>query len=349
MDIFDLNLLIEIQMAYVGPMIGAIYCRLMVRDFALEDPQVVKWLVALINILGHDNRGDRPTEVLMMAAYGKRGILDRLNMRVMSWRNGALSGSDLANEPGLGSSRTYQPGEMPLLTKPRPGLRRMHQVMNSETTSSSSQLRATVQPKRAIVEEEVQTNETMHDLKRTMQELEKTSRELDQVTKTMLSVEEDRDMWKRLFEDCNNKQNEEIERLRREYKERSERLALTTAVEKAIPARIVPRGQSPMEFLTTRELSQTTEVRPPKTAGRVTIPESSDTLGDPVVEQTVRKLIETAGRLVANRSVPGSGVTVPYGRIGDTGRLELSQETIRKLEPTLSRYQQRPLEHRKED
>ena len=84
-------------------------------------------LVNLINILGHDNRGDRPTEVLLMAAYEERGVLDRPNMRVMRWRNEALSGSDLANEYGLGSSRTCQPGEMPLPTKPRPGLRRMHQ------------------------------------------------------------------------------------------------------------------------------------------------------------------------------------------------------------------------------
>ena len=63
--------------AYVGPLIDAIYCRLMDRDFALEDSQVVMLLAALINILGHDNRGDRPTEVLLMAAYGKRGVLDR--------------------------------------------------------------------------------------------------------------------------------------------------------------------------------------------------------------------------------------------------------------------------------
>ena len=47
-------------------------------------------LTALINILGHDNRGDCPTEVLLMAAYGERGVLDRPNMRVMRWRNGAL-------------------------------------------------------------------------------------------------------------------------------------------------------------------------------------------------------------------------------------------------------------------
>ena len=59
-------------------------------------------------------------------------------MRVMRWRNGALSGSDLANEPGLGSSRTYQPGEMPLPSKPKSGLKRMHQEMNSESALSSS-------------------------------------------------------------------------------------------------------------------------------------------------------------------------------------------------------------------
>ena len=174
------------------------------RDFALEDPEVVMLPVALTNILGHNNRGDRPTEVLLMAAYGQQEVLHRPSMRVMSCRNRALSGSDLANEPGLGSSRTYQPGEMPLPTKPRPVLRRMHQEMNSEAASSSSQLRAAVPPMRARVEEEVQTNETMQDL----QDLKETKKELDQVTKNLLSVEEDRDMWKRLFEDCNKKKGD---------------------------------------------------------------------------------------------------------------------------------------------
>ena len=170
-------------------------------------------LTALMNILGHNNRGDRPTEVLLMAAYGERGVLDRPNMRVMRWRNGALSGSDLANEPGLGSSRTYQPGEMPMPSKPKPGLRRMHHEINSEASSSSSQLRTAVPPKRARVEEEV-----LQDLNGTTEELEKTRRELDEMAKTMLSIE-DRDMWKKLFEDCNKKQDEEIDLLRREYKQ----------------------------------------------------------------------------------------------------------------------------------
>ena len=287
-------------------------------------------LTALINILGHDNRGDRLTQVLLMAAYGERGVLDRPNMRVMRWRNGALSGSDLANEPGLGSSRTYQPGEMPMPSKPKTGLTRMHQEMNSEAASSGSPLRAAVPPKRAKVEQKVQTNRTMQDLDGIKDELGRTKRELDEMTKTMLSTEEDRDIWKKLFEDCNKKQGQEIERLRQDYKERSERRALTTAVEKVIPARSIPRGQSPMELLTPREMSQTTETRLPTATDRVTIPDPSDTVGDPVVEQTVRKLIETAGRLVANKNAPGSGVTAPYGTIDDTGRVRLSQTVIRQ-------------------
>ena len=222
-------------------------------------------LTALINILGHDNRGDRPTEVLLMEAYGEMGVQDRPNMRVTRWRNGALSGSDLANEPGLGSSRTYQPGEMPLPSKPKPGLRRMHQEMNSEAALSSSPLRIAVPLKRARVEQGVQTNQTMQGLDGMKDELERTRKELDEETKTMFITEDVRDMWKRLFEDCNKKQGEEIERLRRDYKERSERVALTTAVGKWIPTRSIPRGQSPMELLTPREMSQTTETQLPAT------------------------------------------------------------------------------------
>ena len=62
----------------------------------------------------------------------------------------------------------------------------------------------------------------MQDLNGTLEELEKTRRELDEMTKAMLSTEDDRDMWKKYFEDCNKKQGEKIERLRREYKQRSD-------------------------------------------------------------------------------------------------------------------------------
>ena len=44
----------------------------------------------------------------------------------------------------------------------------------------------------------------------------------------------------------------------------------------------------------------------------------------------MRKLIETAGRLVANKNAPGSGVTAPYGTIDDTDRVRFSQTVIRQ-------------------
>ena len=91
MDNFDFNELMDLAEAYVGPVIDAIYHQLMDRNFALEDPEVVMLVVALTNIFGHDNCGNRTTEALLMAIYGQQGVQDRLNMRVMRWRNGALS------------------------------------------------------------------------------------------------------------------------------------------------------------------------------------------------------------------------------------------------------------------
>ena len=68
-----------------------------------------------------------------------------------------------------------------------------------------------------------------------MEHLNETKNELDRVRKTLARTEEDREMWKRLFEDWNKKQGKEIERLRQEYTERSIRLGLAGSV---------PGGQS---------------------------------------------------------------------------------------------------------
>ena len=87
---------------------------------------------ALTNILGKDNRGDRLTEVLRMAAWGEQGILDRQSQLVLRWRTGALSECDLPHEPGVGTTRTYQPGEMLLSNRPRPGLRSTYQAIHQK-------------------------------------------------------------------------------------------------------------------------------------------------------------------------------------------------------------------------
>ena len=236
----------------------------------------------------------------------------------------------MANEPGLGSYRTYQPGEMPMPSKPKPGLTRMHQEMNSEAASSGSPLRAAVPPKRAKVGQKVQTNQTMQNLDKMNDELKRTKKELDEMTKSMLQMEEDRVMWRKMFEDCNKKQGQEIERLRQDYKEGSEQMALTTAVGKSDTCKEYSSWAVPDGALdASRNESNNRDTAPDRDKSS-NIPDPSDTLGDPVVEQTVRKLIETAGRLVANKNAPGSGVTAPYGTIDDTGRVRLSQTVIRQ-------------------
>ena len=54
------------------------------------------------------------------------------------------------------------------------------------------------------------------------------------------------------------------------------------------------------------------------------------------------QLVEAAGRLVANRNVPGSRVTAPSGTIDDTGRVELSSEVVKKTEVVKELLRGRP-------
>ena len=60
MDNFNLDELMDLAEAYVGPMVDAIYRRLIERDFALEDPEVVMLLTALITSWGTTTVGTAP-------------------------------------------------------------------------------------------------------------------------------------------------------------------------------------------------------------------------------------------------------------------------------------------------
>ena len=44
----------------------------------------------------------------------------------------------------------------------------------------------------------------------------------------------------------------------------------------------------------------------------------------------MKRLIETAGRVVANKNTQGSGVTAPYGTIDDAGRVRLSRSVMNR-------------------
>ena len=71
------------------------------------------FVVALLNALGREGRGNRPTEAVLMLAFGESGSAERGRNRLMRWRRGEMSGHDLASEPGLGEQRDHRLGEMP--------------------------------------------------------------------------------------------------------------------------------------------------------------------------------------------------------------------------------------------
>ena len=143
----------------MGPLIHELFFRLLETDYAQYDPEVVRLPAALTNIVEHDKRGNHPTEVLLMVAWGEKGVLDRPTLRVMRWRRQALSGSDLAHEPKKDTTMTYQTEEMPLITRPRTVLRSRHQGFHQklccEAASSSSRLKAALPAKKPRVEKKV--------------------------------------------------------------------------------------------------------------------------------------------------------------------------------------------------
>ena len=102
----------ELLSASLGATLDEIYQRLIGCDFTREDPGLAMFVVALLNALGREGRGNRPTEVVLKLAFGESGTAERGRNRLMRWRRGEVSGHDLAREPGLVEQRDHRLGEM---------------------------------------------------------------------------------------------------------------------------------------------------------------------------------------------------------------------------------------------
>ena len=81
----DTNELMEFLSASLGATLDEIYQRLIDCDFTREDPGLAMFVVALLNALGREGRGNRPTEVVLMLAYGESGTAERGRNRLMRW------------------------------------------------------------------------------------------------------------------------------------------------------------------------------------------------------------------------------------------------------------------------
>ena len=99
----DTNYLMDFVSTNLGATLDEIYQRLSDCDFAQEDPGLTMLVVALLNALGREGRGNRPTELVSMLAYSESGTAERGQNRLMRWRRGEMLGHDLAREPGRAS------------------------------------------------------------------------------------------------------------------------------------------------------------------------------------------------------------------------------------------------------
>ena len=79
----DTNVLMEFLLASLGATLDEIYQRLIDCDFTREDPGLAMFVVALLNALGREGRGNRPTEVVLILAFGESGTAESC-----PWRRG---------------------------------------------------------------------------------------------------------------------------------------------------------------------------------------------------------------------------------------------------------------------
>ena len=203
----DTNEKMEFLSASLGATLDHIYHRLIDCDFTREDPRLAKFVVALLYALGREGRGNRPTEVVLMLAFGESETAERGRNRLMRWLRGEMSGHDLAREPGLGEQRDHRLGEMPLPFQPAQPLIGAKRLRDGSGPSHSVDSPTAAPPlKRVILNEiEIQTSETIEPLEKK----ERDQNELCSKLQEYRAIARERDKWRKKFEDLQVSFNEE--------------------------------------------------------------------------------------------------------------------------------------------
>ena len=195
----DTNELMELLSASLGATLDEIYQRLIDCDFTREDPGLAMFVVAILNALGREGRGNRPTEVVLMLAFGESGTAERGRNRLMRWRRGEMSEHDLAREPGLGEQRDHRLGEMTLPVQPAQPLIGAKRLRDGPGPSHSvdSPIAAPPLNRVKVSEIEIQTSETIE----TLEKKESDQNELCAKLQEYRTISRERDKWKKKFED----------------------------------------------------------------------------------------------------------------------------------------------------
>ena len=319
----DTNELMEFLSASLGATLDEIYQRLIDCDFTREDPGLAMFVVALLNALGREGRGNRPTEVVLMLAFGESGTAERGRNRLMRWRRGEMSGHDLAREPGLGEQRDHRLGEMPLPVQPAQPLIGAKRQRDGPGPSHSVDSPTAAPPlkKVRVSEIEIQTSETIE----TLEKKEKDQSELCAKLQEYRAIARERDEWKKKYEDLQVAYKEdEIKHLKELYMAKvsqvsPEVLASMRSSEGSNDTRpgttaqelCVSRGTEVLDLRASREPEAPQQTRPSASSQRFTIPDPSDTYLAPqfqesfnqVARATMEEINRTTGRTLG-RIVP---------------------------------------------
>ena len=298
----DTNELMEFLSASLGATLDEIYQRLMDCDFTREDPGLAMFVVALLNALGREGRGNRPTEVVLMLAYGESGTAERGRNRLMRWRRGEMSGHDLAREPGLGEQRDHRLGEMPLPVQPaQPLIGAKRQRDGPGPSHSVDSSTAAPPPKRVRVSEiEIQTSETIE----TLEKKERDQSELCAKLQEYRAIARERDEWKKKFEDLQVAYKEdEIKHLKELYMAKvsqvsPEVLASMKSLEGSSDTRprttaqelCASRGPEALDLRASRGPEAPRQTRPSASSQRFTIPDPSDTYLAPQFQESFNQV-----------------------------------------------------------
>ena len=319
----DTNELMEFLSASLGATLDEIYQRLIDCDFTREDPGLAMFVVALLNALGREGRGNRPTEIVLMLAFGETGTAERGQNRLMRWRRGEMSGHDLAREPGLGEQRDHRLGEMPLPVQPaQPLIGAKRQRDGPGPSHSVDSPRAAPPSKKVRVSEiEIQTSETIE----TLEKKEKDQSELCAKLQEYRAIARERDEWKKKYEDLQVAYKEdEIKHLKELYMAKvsqvsPEVLASMRSSEGSNDTRpgttaqelCVSSGPEVLDLRASREPEAPQQTRLSASSQRFTIPDPSDTYLFPqfqesfnqVARATMEEINRTTGRTLG-RIVP---------------------------------------------
>ena len=302
----DTNELMEFLSASLGATLDEIYQRLIDCDFTREDPGLAMFVVALLNALGREGRGNRPTEVVLMLALGESGTAERGRNRLMRWRRGEMSGHDLAREPGLGEQRDHRLGEMPLPVQPAQPLIGAKRQRDGPGPSHSVDSPTAAPPlKRVRVSEiEIQTSETIE----TLEKKERDQSELCAKLQEYRAIARERDEWKKKFEDLQVAYKEdEIKHLKELYMAKvsqasPEILASMRSWEGSNDTRprttaqelCASRGPEVLDLRASRGPEAPQQTRPSASSQRFTIPDPSDTYLAPQFQESFNQVARAA-------------------------------------------------------